>query len=189
MLKDTLNRELASWVELYAKDLYHFAWQKVSDVTLAEDLVQDTFLAAAEKIETFEGKSHPRTWLIGILKNKIADHYRKTLRQAPTLILAPEDLASFFGANDRWKKDNRPQPWGEQEELMDNHAFVLVLEGCMDKLSVTMNACIRLKFLAEKKAEEICQELGISTTNYWQLLHRAKLQLRDCLEKLWFRAS
>jgi len=52
-----------------------------------------------------------------------------------------------------------------------------------------MNACIRLKFLDEKKGEQICQELGLSTTNYWQLIHRAKLQLRDCLEKYWFRPS
>jgi RNA polymerase sigma-70 factor (ECF subfamily) len=39
----------------------------------------------------------------------------------------------------------------------------------------------------DKKTEEICQELGISTTNYWQMMHRAKLQLRECIDENWFK--
>ncbi|HMO40216.1 MAG TPA: sigma-70 family RNA polymerase sigma factor [Saprospiraceae bacterium] len=187
MTETDANQELTTWVHLYARDLYYWALQKVSDSGLAEDLVQETFLVAAEKMHTFQQRSQPRTWLLGILKHKIADHYRATLQKVPTLSLSPEDLSAFFGANDRWRKETRPEAWDAQEELMDNQAFILVFEECLNKLSAMMNACIRLKFLAEKKAAEICQELGVSSTNYWQLLHRAKLQLRACLEQSWFR--
>jgi RNA polymerase sigma-70 factor (ECF subfamily) len=187
MLESRSKTELSDWVKQYTKELYAWAFQKTSDRELSEDLVQETFLAAAEGMASFRRESQPKTWLYGILKNKIAEHYRKFLRQGITTSLPSDDVSTFFGSNGRWNKAARPQTWeGEVENLTDLPAFNKVFDGCIEHLPATMNACIRLKFLDEKKGKQICQELGLTSTNYWQLIHRGKLHLRDCLEKYWF---
>ncbi|PIY34118.1 MAG: RNA polymerase subunit sigma, partial [Bacteroidetes bacterium CG_4_10_14_3_um_filter_42_6] len=58
---------------------------------------------------------------------------------------------------------------------------------CLDALPDRWSLSIKLKYLMEKESEEICQELGVSPTNFWQIMHRAKLQLRDCVENKWFK--
>ena len=80
---------LSQWVESYTENLHSWAFHKVSDGELAKDLVQDTFLAAAEKIESFKGDSSPKTWLFSILNHKIIDHYRKKVNQPVRYISAP----------------------------------------------------------------------------------------------------
>lgn len=188
MVKKVRNPDLSAWVKLYTRDLYSWALNKTSDPQLSEDLVQDTFLAAVEKIASFKGKSHPRTWLFGILKNNIADHYRKILRKGSPSLFSPHDLTRFFNADGTWQKTVAMGSWEvEAEHLTDQPEFNKVLDECIDHLPTMMHACIRLKFLDDKKGEQICQDLGISATNYWQLIRRAKLQLRDCLELNWFK--
>lgn len=190
-MNDTINKtELNEWVLLHTKALYAWAFHNTADHQLSEDLVQETFLAVAEGAAQFKRESQPRTWLFGILKNKIAEHYRKTLRQNITTSVAPDNFSKFFTANGHWAEQAAPQPWmGESEHLLDQPDFNKVFNGCIEHLPAMMNACIRLKFLDEKKGVQICQELGLTTTNYWQLIHRAKLQLRDCLENQWFKAN
>lgn len=179
---------LTDWVKRYTRDLYAWASKKVPDLTVAEDLVQDTFLAAAEQFDSFRGDSSPKTWLMGILKNKIAEHYRKVIRENTTSGL--EEADRFFNADGHWNLTQQPQSWaGDAENITDIPEFNKVLDACMEYLPQVMNACIRLKFIDDKKGEEICRELGISPANYWQLIHRAKLQLRHCLEKHWFKAD
>lgn len=190
MEKDIRQSELAKWVRMYTRDLLAWALRKTSDRQLAEDLVQDTFLAAAESRSSFQGDSQVKTWLLGILKNKIAEYYSRTLRKYVGRPLPLEDLSAYFKAGGHWTKSARPHAWtGEAEQLTDIPEFNRILDRCIDHLPEVMNACIRLKFLDEKKGEEICQELQISATNYWQLIRRAKLRLRDCLEKHWFKAK
>ena len=65
--------------------------------------------------------------------------------------------------------------------------FQKVLQKCLDALPEQWNMCVKLKYLTEKSGEEICQELNIAPTNYWQIVHRAKLQLRNCVENNWFK--
>lgn len=183
--------ELAKWVRLYTKDLLAWAMSKTSDLQLAEDWVQDTFLAAAEQMDNFQGDSQVKTWLTGILKNKIAEYYRRTLKKYVGQPLPIEDLSAFFKQNGHWTKEARPNSsWYDNPDHLTNiPAFNRTLDDCIEHLPEIMNACIRLKFLDEKKGAVICQELGITATNYWQLIRRAKLQLRDCLENNWFNAK
>jgi len=182
------------WVELYSDKMYTWAFYKTSNKEIAEDLVQDTFLVAFQSIQKFEGKSDPKTWLFGILNNKIADHFRKVYRNP--IITESERLDNnnfswlnnFFDEDGNWKKNQRPSEWSEEKgNLLDDLEFKKVLENCMEKLPANWNATLQLKFLEEKNSEHICQELQITPTNFWQMLHRAKLQLRKCLEIHWFK--
>ena len=180
------STNLSKWVEDYTDGLYSWALHKVSDSELARDLVQDTFLAAAEKIDSFRGDSNPKTWLFSILNNKIIDVYRKKVKQPIT----GEDsiFSQFFDEGGDWKIEKRPSLWNEDEpHLLDNAEFKKVLKQCMDALPEKWNASVKLKYLLQKKGEEICQELDITPTNLWQIIHRAKLQLRACIENGWFK--
>jgi len=112
------------------------------------------------------------------LNNKIVDHYRKKVKQ-------PVDkdnqiLADFFDENKEWKHASRPKDWKEnQNNLLDDDEFLEVLNKCLDELPSNWNTCVKLKYLTNKKGKEICQQLNISQSNYWQIIHRSKIQLRD----------
>ncbi len=176
---------LQNWVRDYTADMLSWAGHKVSDPELAKDLIQDTFLAAAEKIETFRKDSSPKTWLFSILNYKIIDFYRSKVKQIKSLDSHP--LSDFFTADGEWLSDHKPANWGEDERnLLDDPDFNRVLKSCIDALPEQWSLSIRLKYLIDKKGAEICQELDISPSNYWQIMHRAKLQLRSCVEDNWF---
>ncbi len=180
------SHTLSEWVQQYNQEMCNWATHKVSDSELAKDLVQDTFLAASEKISSFKGESSPKTWLFSILKYKIIDHYRAKVKQP--ISYDNQTLTSFFTNDGEWRSDRKPSNWNdEDEQLLDNDDFNAVLKTCIDLLPDKWNSSVKLKFLLNKKGEEICQELGITPTNFWQIMHRAKLQLRYCLEMRWFQ--
>ena len=174
------------WVELYSDSMYSWALHKTSSKETAEDLVQETFLAAVQSFEKFKGDSNPKTWLFAILNHKINDHYRSSYRKP--VVDGNAIFETLFDSNDQWKPDQRPQQWADDTgHLLDNYEFQKTLHNCMNKLPDNWFAAIQLKFMEEKNGEMICQELGITDTNFWQILHRAKLQLRKCLELNWFK--
>ena len=183
---------ISSWVETYSDKMYSWALYKTNSKETAEDLVQETFMIAFKSFEKFEGKSNPKTWLFGILNHKIADHFRKVYHQ---VVVNESDrntgrdnfLDTFFDADGSWIKEQRPHSWPEDTHLLDNTEFVKTLQACMNQLPENWSATIHLKYLEEKKGTQICQELQITATNLWQILHRAKLQLRKCLEIHWFK--
>ena len=177
---------LSDWVNQYAEGMLSWTSFKVSDMELAKDLVQDTFLIASEKFATFRGESSPKTWLYSILNHKIIDYYRKKIKQPVSQ--ESSRISNYFTADGEWKSDKRPEAWDEQEgHLLDNDAFNVVLKQCMDALPEQWGIAVKLKFLASKKGEEVCAELGITPSNFWQIVRRAKLQLRECLENNWFQ--
>lgn len=182
-LSKTLS--INQWVQLYTNDLYSWALYKVSDAELAKDLVQDTFVAAVEKYDGFKGNSSPKTWLFSILNHKIIDHYRKKVNQPVNL--ENQSFSNFFESDGDWKESEKPKSWQKDDEkhLLDDDDFREVLQKCIDALPEKWSSCVKLKYLTEKKGEEICQELNITTSNFWQIVHRAKLQLRDCVDKNW----
>jgi RNA polymerase sigma-70 factor (ECF subfamily) len=180
------SSELAHWVEEYTSEMYAWALHKVSDAELAKDLVQDTFMALAEKGASFRGDSSPKTYLFSILNNKIIDHYRKKVQKP--VDLEPAILSRFFSEDGEWHQPKRPGEWHDEEgHLLDDDEFQTVLNDCIGELPDKWNACVTSKYLLDKKTEDICQDLGITTTNYWQMMHRAKLQLRECIDENWFQ--
>ncbi len=183
---------IKSWVDLYSDKLFSWAFYKTGNKELAEDMVQDSFLAAFKSFDKFEGKSNPQTWLFSILKNKIAGHYRKVFKNVELNVsqLSSENsdwLHQFFDQDGSWNIEQRPVAWQQDDNLLQDVDFLNTLKNCTDKLPVNWNAALQLKYIESKKTALICQELSITDTNYWQILHRAKLQLRKCLELNWFK--
>lgn len=179
------NSEIVEWVEEYTPDLYSWAFHKTSNAEMAQDLVQDTFVVAVEKINSFQRKSSVKTWLFSILNNKIVDFYRKKSKNHVSV--ESNFLSNFFNEDGDWKNESKPHDWdGDEGHLLDNNDFLIILKRCMDALPENWSATVKLKYILQKKGEEICKELGITTSNYWQMIHRAKLQLRACIEKNWF---
>ena len=185
-METSTKTDLVQWVETYTNGLYTWALHKVSDSELAKDLVQDTFLVASEKLTSFKGNSSPKTWLFSILNHKIIDYYRKKVKYPSSVEHHSESI--YFNKNQEWLLEKRPKNWHEDESnLLDDDEFQTVLKKCLEALPEKWNTCVKLKYLMNKNGDEICQELNITPSNFWQIVHRAKLQLRDCVETNWFQ--
>ena len=166
---------------------------QTNNVDEAEDLVQDTFLAATKSFETFDRRSKPSTWLFAILNNKIADYHRGTARDNKHRIasLGQEKKATshYFNSDGEWLEKSKPQDWQIDEfNFLDDLDFLQVLEKCLSKLPPHWHEAVKYKYLEDKETETICQDLEITVSNYWQIIHRAKLQLRICIESNWLKA-
>ncbi|MEA3443291.1 MAG: sigma-70 family RNA polymerase sigma factor [Bacteroidota bacterium] len=179
------NEILEELVSKHTEEMFNWAYHKTSSVAVAEDLVQDSFLAATEKIDSFKGNSSAKTWLFSILNHKIIDFYRKKVNQ--TVGIESGVLSTYFDDDQSWQENRKLKDWqADETHLLDDDDFRIIMEKCLEALPEQWNMCVKLKYLSEKKGEEICQELGIAPTNFWQIVHRAKLKLRDCIEDNWF---
>lgn len=180
--------EPSQWVRQYADYLYRFAMQRVRDEEHARDLVQDTFLAALEKFDQFKGLSSVGTWLTAILKNKIADHYRKNSGAGSIRVHHFEgaDSDGFFGDDGHWLEQHAPQHFSlEGPAKLEAKEFNLILQNCLDKMPVLWMSVFRMKHLDEEDSNNICIQLKITAANFWVIMHRSKLHLRACIEKNW----
>ncbi len=186
---DDKHKVFTEWVNQFGDALYSWAFFKTSDQAIAQDLVQETFVAGYKNLEKFQKASSPKTWLFSILKNKIIDHYRVLAKTMTSSNDIDNEAIQWFDENDRWIKEKRPTSWATTDRnLLDDPEFNSVLAGCIRNLPDSWSACVQLKYLGEKETDEICQELNITASNLWQILHRAKLNLRNCLEINWFKA-
>lgn len=173
------------WLQVHGDYLYRFALARLRDPHLAEDVVQETFLAAI-KSTNFAEQSSPRTWLTGILKHKIIDVMRKSQREVLASDLIGDEDASmddFFDDKGHWLEPM--QAWAMPENALEQKQFLGILQTCMDKLPQKLAALFIMRDVHEENNEEICKELEISTTNAWVMLYRARMRLRKCLEIHW----
>lgn len=166
----------------YGDLLYRYAFLRVADRANCEELVQETFLAALKGKEHFKGQCEFATWLVGILKHKIMDHFRRQERNQTDAL--PEDSAveGMFSRLGKWKKFPRRWYIDPQDSTMESEVLP-ALQRCMEALPESQRQAFALSIMDEQKSEEVCKTLGISATNLYVLLHRARLRLRDCLEK------
>ena len=179
------------WVDDHGDVLYRYALARVREAAVAEDLVQETFVAALKAQDRFTGQSAERTWLTGILKHKLIDYYRKNAREVPfdPLEPLPPALAAQFDANGHWQAATGfgPQDWGpDAAGAAANQEFWEIVDSCLGKLPPRAAQAFALRELEDLPGEEICQVLQVTATNLWVLLHRARMQLRRCLELNWF---
>lgn len=173
----------AEWVELHGDAMYRFAVLRVSRRDMAEEAVQEAFLAALAARATFDGRSSERTWLIGILRYKLIDLLRKHRKDAQRTETASDNAESLFD-HGIWIR--RPQNWNAAELNLEAEEFQQVLADCIDNLPSPMREAFCLRVLDDIPTDEVCKCLDIRTTNLWTLVHRAKLRLRRCLTERWF---
>lgn len=183
------NIEIESWVKLYTKDLLKYAIYKTSDKEIAENLVQDTFEVVIKSYDTFQSKSSPKTWIYGIMNNKLKEFYKSKNNNTQSIQdFQLNDKNEYFEDNGDWVSNSVPKDWidNENSHILDNNDFVEVFQKCIENLPESWRECIKMKYILNTKGTEICQIMSISQANFWQILHRAKLDLRKCLEISWF---
>lgn len=181
-----------SWVAQHGDYLFRYALIRVRNETVAEDLVQDALLAAFQGRQRFSGQSSERSWLTGILKHKILDHFRERARERTVLFeeALPPELEGRFDDAGLWKHDpaTGPADWGaDAGSQMERHEFMASLKQCLDKLPPRHADAFVLREMEDVDSDRIQETLGISASNFWVLLHRARMQLRLCLENNWLK--
>src|SRR5215813_7039757 len=169
------------WVQEHGDALFGFAVLRVRDRAAAQDLVQETFLAAIKGKESFAGRSNERAWLFGILRNKLIDYYRLQGREVPLANLeapSPEEQNAFVAAGlgkDGWQKGVAPKAWDTPEEILVTKEFQEVLKVCLSRLPGKIAQVFLLREIDGVSSEEICKDLGVSPNNFWVMLHRARM--------------
>lgn len=176
----------------YSGEMLRWTLSRTGDRTVSEDIVQEAFLGVWKSLDRFNNQSSVKTWVFRILNNKIADYHRNRFKEQ-SLIKNNEptsdiDSLVYFDNTGSWSSAHVPSSWMSNESDFNKKEFADVVNRCMEKLPVKSRVVFEMKFIEEKKAEEICQVLGITPTNLWQLIHRGKLQMRNCLEVNWFKS-
>jgi RNA polymerase sigma-70 factor (ECF subfamily) len=176
-----------AWVDRHGDGLYRYALLRVRDPDLAADLVQETFLHALRNRETFAGRASERTWLVSILRRKVVDQIRRKSRSRPVQEVEREEtiLGRFFDERGFWKV--RPARWGVRpDQEMERVEFWATFQGCLAQLPPTLADAFLLRELEGLSGDEVCDAIRITPANLWARLHRARLLLRQCLERRWF---
>jgi RNA polymerase sigma-70 factor (ECF subfamily) len=151
----------------------------------AEDVVQETLLAALAAEAGFAGRSNLRTWATGILKHKVVDAIRRAGRERP--LEGEDDTADFdalFDERGHWHE--HPEAWPAPDGALQEKQFLAALQRCLDGLPARTAQAFLLREHMGLETAEICKELGITSTHCWVLLYRARMALRECLDKSWF---
>jgi RNA polymerase sigma-70 factor (ECF subfamily) len=185
------------WVDEYGDYLFKYALVRLRDQTKAEDMVQETFLAALKGGDNFAGRSAEKSWLAGILKNKICDYYRKASRETSftDLEFYSDEESDRFISDGLFKggwihesgRDLGPLEWSSDPGAsLDRQAFWKTFHECSSKLPKTIAAVFTLREVDGVESKEICNLLNVSESNLWVILHRARMALRRCLETNWF---
>jgi RNA polymerase sigma-70 factor (ECF subfamily) len=182
------------WVDEHGDYLFHFALSRVRDASVAEDLVQETLLAGLRGMDRYQGRSTERTWLAGILRNKVLDHFRVAGRETNFTDLeffTDEEERTFENQEypDHWNPAHAPCEWTYAGSSLDREEFWKVFHQCSGKLPDRIGQVFLLREVDGISSEEICSMLQISPNNLWVMLHRARLALRRCLEIHWFKSS
>jgi RNA polymerase sigma-70 factor (ECF subfamily) len=171
--------------------LLRFARLQLRNPAQAEDAVQETLLAAIEGASRFSGRSSLRTWLTGILKHKIIDQLRRAAREQSFAEAddrtEAEAIDALFAGDGHWR--NMPSDWGNPDAALENSRFRTAFELCLQRLPERTARVFTMREVMDMSTGEICQELQITPTTCWVLLHRARLTLRECLEITWFDGS
>jgi RNA polymerase sigma-70 factor (ECF subfamily) len=188
MERATTELNAEDWLTRHGEALYRYAMRYTAAHNEAEDLVQETLLAAWRSRDRFRGEASERTWLIGILKHKIGDRFRNLGHEHEQSAGDDEDTieAQFFRANGAWREP--PGNWG-RDPLDDaqSGAFMESLAKCLGDIPAAQREAFLQRELDGMDAEAAGQSIGVTVNHLYVLLHRARLRLRRCLERTWFR--
>lgn len=173
------------WIDLYSDYLFNYTISRVNDREIAKDLVQDTFFAGLKSMKNFKGEASERTWLISILKRKIIDHYRKINSNK-----GKAEVRMTYISDDHegdWLEERvEDEQYLNAQEKLENTELGDAIYNCMSKLSGKQATVFKMKTILGYETEAICNELNITASNLWVIIHRARIQMTECLEKNWF---
>ncbi len=173
------------WIDLYSDYLFNYTITRVSDREIAQDLVQETFLAGLKSMKNFKGEASERTWLISILKRKIIDHYRKinSNKGKAEVRINYNDSES----EGDWLEERVADPFDKTaEDSLQNNELGDAIQNCLGKLPEKQAEVFRMKTILDYETEVICNELDITASNLWVIIHRARTAMADCLKENWF---
>ena len=175
-------KDFRSRLEAERAYLLRYASLQLRDPHQAEDAVQETLAAALAGESGFEGRANLRTWLTGILKHKIVDTIRRTGREAPPA--SEDEFESLFDERGHWVE--MPAAWADPDASLEQKRFFAALEACLERLPQKIAQAFMMREHLGLETGEICKELAITPTHCWVLLYRARVALRECLNKEWF---
>ena len=183
--------DATTWLEEHGDALFRYAITRVRDSSVAEDLVQETLLSAMIAVDSFQGASSARTWLIGILRHKLLDYFRRIAKEQAL----EQDWANFpdggpqeFDEQGRWKA--ALGEWGSPEKSLVKAEFWKVFNRCMDALPEQLRTPFALRELEGLDTDAVIRTLDISSkNNLWVMLSRARQRIRSCLQSQWFEEN
>jgi RNA polymerase sigma-70 factor (ECF subfamily) len=190
MMDNTATLDPAHWLDRYGDYLYRYALMRVRDTAVAEDVLQETLLAAFRSSQTHAGHSSERTWLVGIMKHKVADYFRRVGRMQQLTI---EDEASEAFEHSgpwrgHWREDQAPMSWPvDTAKLLESREFWEIFHRCLSQLPQQSAIAFTLREIDGLSANEICEILQITPNNLCVILHRGRVKLRQLLETEWIQ--
>src|SRR5215510_16236230 len=178
------------WLDCHGDYLYRYALVRVREAALAEDLLQETLLAAVGSYQAHAGRSSERTWLVGIMKHKVIDYFRRVARNAQFQLAADDEIEWFEESGPwqgHWREDRAPTSWASDAgQCLESREFWKTFEHCLSQLPPQMSIAFTLREIDGLSSTEICEILNITPNNLWVLLHRSRCKLRHLLETNWF---
>ena len=183
MKDDAADLNPEQWVDRYGDMLFRFALQRVNDNGIAEDMVQETLLAAMKSKARFQAQASEKTWLFAILKHKIIDYFRSKNSRPANVEM--EDLTetpdSFFNEEGTWRI--QPMPWdANPHAVYEQKEFFDTFYNCLSKIPKRLAEAFVFREIDGLDVDEICKKLGITPTNCGVMLYRARMSLRGCIE-------
>lgn len=183
-------RDMRTEIASHRDDLFRIASLQLRNRNVAEDVVQETLLAALNAADSYAGRASVKTWLVGILKHKVIDALRARSRDPKTVTdlgveVRTDDLDALFDEAGIWRA--KPREWEDPAARVRQRDFDRVLERCLKKLPGLSAQVFVLRELFDMSAEEICNLVGITRNHLNVLLYRARMSLRACLDLNWVR--
>lgn len=177
------------WVDRYGDYLFNFTISRVNDPIMAQDLVSETFLAGLKSAHRFKGNSTERTWLISILKRKIIDYYRKINSNKGKAEVRMSYLSNSDQEGDWMEEKAADLRNPNVEDMIEQRELGDALEQCIACLPERYATIFVQKTIDNLETETICKEHNITASNLWVIIHRARVQLMECLNNKWHKNS
>ncbi|TXE07325.1 sigma-70 family RNA polymerase sigma factor [Gelidibacter salicanalis] len=173
------------WIDLYSDYLFNYTITRVNDREIAKDLIQDTFFAGLKSMKNFKGEASERTWLISILKRKIIDYYRKINSNKGQAEVRMSYSNSEDNEGDWLEERVEDEGYLNAQETLENTELGDAIYECLDKLPEKQATVFKMKTILNYETEAICNELKITPSNLWVIIHRARTAMAACMEKNW----
>jgi RNA polymerase sigma-70 factor (ECF subfamily) len=174
------------WIEKYRGSLFKYALFRLRDADLAEESIQETFLAALQSRKGFQGLASEKTWLISILKRKIYDHFRRIGRDKQFKVTFPMERSSYDLFDRKGIPAVRSRIWlSDPSMVYEQKEFLKIIKQALSELPDRTAQAFILREVIELSSREICEFMNISICNLYVMVHRARKRLRYDLQWRW----